>query len=168
MDVARIEAGLIMLDVDYTPAPKAATDQQASGPYELGLDWAVHLDKGDFVGRSQLVKDKNHRMLLLVGIEIDHAYFTALHEDIGMPVPMPFIPWREVKPVYYIKPQLGFATCGTWSPTLKKYIALAQVSPVAAAPGNEVGIDMIVDRLRHRVPGTVVKLPFLNLERKKA
>src|SRR5215813_39531 len=56
LDVARIEAGLIMLDVDYTPANKAMIDAQASTPLELGLQWAVSWNKGYFVGRTALLE----------------------------------------------------------------------------------------------------------------
>ncbi len=76
LDVARIEAGLIMLDVDYTPANKAMIDAQTSTPLELGLGWAVSWNKGNFVGRQALLAERSRgSATMLVGLEIDHLEF---------------------------------------------------------------------------------------------
>lgn len=169
MDVCRIEAGLVMLDVDYTPAPRAFTEAQASSPYELGLGWAVHLQKGHFVGKRALAREKEKGpSLVLVGLEIDHAAFARAHQFLGLPTPYPFIPWRAVTPLFQRREQVGYATSGTWSPTLKKYIALAQVSAAASAPGSKLTIDLLVDRSRRPFEAKVVPLPFFNPERKRA
>jgi aminomethyltransferase len=169
MDVCRIEAGLIMLDVDYTPAPRAQTEAQASSPFEIGLGWAVHFDKRNFVGRKALLEEKRRGPTLsLVGLEIDHAAFMEAHEKKGLTTPYPFIPWRQVTPLFQGREQVGYATCGTWSPTLKKYIALAQVSRSVAKPGAALVIDLMVDRTRDPFRATVVRIPFFNPERKRA
>lgn len=169
MDVCRIEAGLIMLDVDYTPAPRAMTDGQASSPFELGLGWAVHFQKGPFVGRKALLEEKERGSpLALVGLMIDHVAFARAHEALGLTTPYPFIPWRAVTPVFQGRDQVGYATCGTWSPTLKKYIALAQVAPAVARPGSVLSIDLMVDRTRTGFTATVAQIPFFNPERKRA
>jgi aminomethyltransferase len=170
MDVARIEAGLIMLDVEYTPATKALAEIQASSPFELGLGWAVHLKKPAFIGRQALVEEKLRGPgLVLIGIEIDHVAFERAHEMIGLTTPLPFTPWREVVPLFSPGArQVGHATCGTWSPTVKKYIALAQVEPTLAAPGTQLAIDLMVDRRRESFAATVVPLPFFKPERKTA
>jgi aminomethyltransferase len=169
MDVCRIEAGLIMLDVDYTPAPRAQTAAQASSPFELGLGWAVHFDKGNFCGKRALVEEKRRGPgLSLVGLEIDHVAFMEAHEKLGLMTPYPFLPWREVKPLFQGSEQVGYATCGTWSPTLKKYIALAQISSEIAKPGSVVTIDFIIDRARKTFRATVVGIPFFNPQRKRA
>lgn len=169
MDVCRIEAGLIMLDVDYTPAPKAFTDAQASSPFELGLGWAVHLNKGSFVGRRALLEEKQRgQHLNLVGLQIDHVAYGRAHEERGLTTPYPFIPWRAVVPIFHGDEQVGYATCGTWSPTLKRYIALAQVRRDAAAPGSVLRIDLMVDRSRQPFAAEVVGIPFFNPERKRA
>lgn len=169
MDVCRIEAGLIMLDVDYTPAPRAMTAAQASSPFELGLGWAVHFGKGNFVGKKALLEEKQRGpQLALVGLEIDHIAFMRAHEKLGLTTPYPFIPWRAVTPIFQGREQVGYATCGTWSPTLKKYIALAQVSPAASKPGTPLSIDLLVDRAREAFTATVATIPFFNPERKRA
>ena len=73
MDMARVEAGLFMLDVDYTAANHAWIAAQKSSPYEMGLGWTVNLDKpGYFVGRRAL--EREHRdgsAWKLVGFEVD-------------------------------------------------------------------------------------------------
>lgn len=172
MDVCRIEAGLVMLDVDYTPAPKAFTDAQASSPLELGLGWAVHFNKGNFVGRKALLEEKQRgQHLSLVGLQIDHVAYGRAHEERGLTTPYPFIPWRAVVPILRDgerEEQVGYATCGTWSPTLKRYIALAQVRRDAAAPGSALRIDLMVDRSRQPFAAEVVGIPFFNPERKRA
>ncbi|MBK8253620.1 MAG: aminomethyl transferase family protein [Polyangiaceae bacterium] len=169
MDVARIEAGLVMLDVDYTPSPKAFTANQASSPFELGLGWAVHLHKGDMVGKKALMQDRlKTDGLKLTGLEIDHAAFMSAHEELGLLTPLPFIPWRVVTPLFLDREQVGYATSGTWSPTLKKYIALAQVAARVARAGNKLTIDLMVDRERRPFAAVTTTLPFFNPERKRA
>jgi aminomethyltransferase len=169
MDVCRIEAGLIMLDVDYTPAPKALTEAQASSPFELGLGWAVHFAKGNFVGKRALAEEKRRgSSLALVGLEIDHVAFGQAHEALGLTTPLPFVPWREVTPIFQGREQVGYATCGTWSPTVKRYLVLAQVAPAAAKPGTALSMDLMVDRRREAFAATVVPTPFFNPERKRA
>lgn len=173
MDVSRIEAGLIMLDVDYTPATKALTDSVASSPFELGLGWAVNFAKPVFNGKKALLEEKRRGpSLSLVGLEIDHVAWMEAHEARGLTTQMPFIPWRAVTPVYSgegaDRHQVGYATCGTWSPTVKKYLALAQVSPAKSQPGEELSMDLMVDRTRAPFKATVAKLPFFNPERKRA
>ena len=168
LDVARIEAGLIMLDVDYTPANKATTPAQASTPYELGLGWAVHLQKPTFVGKKALQKEKLEGSAYnLVGLEIDHVALGHAYESLGLPVQYPHVPWRDIVPLFNDHKQVGYATCGTWSPTLKKYVALAQVHPSQASPDQVLHVDLLVDRYRKRFDACVKKLPFFNPERKR-
>ena len=58
LDVARIEAGLLLIEVDYIGSKKALIASQKYSPFELGFDWMVHLEKEDFVGRSALEQEK--------------------------------------------------------------------------------------------------------------
>lgn len=168
LDVARIEAGLIMLDIDYTPANKAMTDAQTSTPLELGLSWAISWKKGNFVGRKALLAEKqNGSQSNLVGLEIDHKEFERQHHELGLTVPYPFMAWREVIPLYVDGVQIGYATSGVWSPTLKKYIALGHVKPGHTEPGHVVTINLTIDRFRRPFNAKVTKLPFFNPPRKK-
>jgi glycine cleavage system T protein (aminomethyltransferase) len=168
LDVARVEAGLIMLDVDYTPANKAMIEAQTSTPLELGLEWAVSWNKGNFVGRKALLAEKQRgSSTMLVGLEIDHAEFERQHHALGLPVPYPFLAWRAVIPLYANGEQVGYATSGVWSPTLKKYIALGHLRPSHAAQGATVTIDLDIDRFRRPFKAKVTRLPFFNPARKK-
>lgn len=168
LDVARIEAGLIMLDVDYLPSPKATTPAQASTPFELGLGWAVHLQKPNFVGKRALAHEKQHgSKWSLIGLEVDHVALADEYEKLGLPVSYPFVPWREITPLF-AREQVGYATCGGWSPTLKKYLALAQVEPAYSEPGTSLTVDLLVDRYRKSIPARVTRLPFYNPPRKRA
>lgn len=168
LDVSRIEAGLIMLDIDYTPANKAMTDAQTSTPIELGLNWAISWKKGNFIGRKALLAEKeNGSTIQFVGLEIDHKEFERQHHELGLTVPYPFMAWRAVIPLYVDGSQVGYATSGVWSPTLKKYLAFGHVQPKYAQPGSVVTIDLTVDRFRRPFSAKVTKLPFFNPPRKK-
>src|SRR5207245_2363874 len=110
--------------------------------------WAIHFDKGNFVGKRALLEEKRRGpALALVGLEIDHVAFERAHEARGLTTHFPFVPWRAITPIFRDAQQVGYATCGTWSPTTKKYIALAQVAPSASAPGTVLRIDFVVDRV---------------------
>ena len=169
LDVARIEAGLIMLDIDYTPANKAMIDGQTSTPLELGLEWAISWNKGNFVGRKALLVEKQHRSsTLLVGLEIDHSEFEREHHALGLTVPYPFVAWRAMVPLHTSNgEQVGYATSGVWSPTLKKYIALGHLQSRYAKPDSVITIELDVDRYRKPFKAKVTKLPFFNPARKK-
>lgn len=168
LDTARIEAGLIMLDVDYTPITKAVVEAQASSPFELGLGWAVNFNKGHFIGRRALVEEQQRGSKYhLVGLEIDHQALETCYESLGLPLSVPFTPWREIVPIFTPQKQVGYATCGGWSPTLKKYLALAQVEPLYAVNGHKLTIDLLVDRYRKSFEAVVRPLPFFNPERKR-
>ena len=54
LDVTRLEAGLILLEVDYTSARHAMNPEQNYSPFEIGLGRLVSLDKADYVGRRAL------------------------------------------------------------------------------------------------------------------
>jgi aminomethyltransferase len=168
LDVARIEAGLIMLDVDYTPANKAMIEAQTSTPLELGLGWAVSWNKGNFVGRKALLAERSRGpSMALVGLEVDHAEFERQHHALGLPVPYPFLAWRAVIPLHADGQQVGYATSGVWSPTLKKYLALGHLQPSYAAPDSVVTIELDIDRFRWPFRAKVTGLPFFNPARKK-
>ena len=91
MDMARVEAGLFMIDVDYTAANHAWIAGQKSSPYEMGLGWTVSLDKpGYFVGRRAL--EREHRdgsAWRLVGLEVDWEGLERLYAEVGLPPQIP-------------------------------------------------------------------------------
>jgi aminomethyltransferase len=169
LDVARIEAGLMLIDVDYVPARRALIDSQSSSPYELDLGWAVNLDKEQFVGKAALAAEKARApQWQFVGIEIGWQGLERLYAEAGLATRLPQTAWRTSVPIYSGTEQAGYATSGGWSPLLKKYIALAHLRSKWAAPGTELDIEITVEHRRRRAPARVVKKPFFDPERKKA
>jgi aminomethyltransferase len=169
LDVARIEAGLMLIDVDYVPARKALIDGQTSSPFELDLAWTVNLKKERFVGRDALVaeaaRDPQWRF---VGIEIEWESLEALYAEVGLATRLPPTAWRTSVPIYAGSEQAGYATSGGWSPLLKKYIALAHLRGPWIAPGTALEIEITVEHRRKRAVARVAKKPFFDPERKRA
>ena len=169
LDVARIEAGLILAEVDYTPARKAVIDAQRYSPYELSLDWTVALEKGSFIGRKALLEEKARGPARrTVGLVIDWGTVEEFYWDMGLPPQPPSAPWRQKVPLFAGYRQIGWATSGCWSPLLKKYIVIATVASPYSKPGTRVLIELAVEWERHRVPATVVERPFFEPDRKKS
>lgn len=169
LDIARIEAGLVMLDVDYHSAERALIDAQKSTPYELSLDWTVSFDKGPFNGRRALAAEQARGAAWrFVGIEIDWESLEALYAAVGLPPALPTVAWRASVPIYRDGRQIGYASSGCWSPLLKKYLALAHLQAAHAAPGTRVEMEMTVEHHRRRAYARVGTLPFFDPPRKKA
>jgi aminomethyltransferase len=168
LDVARIEAGLMLLDVDYVPANKALIDGQTSSPYELDLAWAVNLEKEQFVGKAALAAEaKRGPAWQFVGIQVDWGSFEAPFLAVGLAPRVPAAAWRTSVPLYAGAEQAGYATSGVWSPLLKAYIALAHVRSRWAATGTLLEMEVTVEHRRKRALARVVKKPFFNPDRKR-
>ena len=169
LDVARVEAGLLLIDVDFNSSKKALVDEQRYSPYEMGLGRLVNLDKTRFVGQSALVAEqKRGHAREIVGLEIDWPQVESLYEEVGLPPAVSPIASRVAVPVFKEGAQVGKATTSTWSPTLKKMIALATVKREFAKPGRRLQFEITVEAVRHSVRATVVKTPFFNPKRKTA
>jgi aminomethyltransferase len=169
LDVARIEAGLILLDVDYVSARKALIPSQKHTPFEIGLGRLVHLDKPPYVGQAALRREAvQGAPRQLVGLEVDWDELESLFDQAGLPPQLPATASRAAVPVYRDGGQVGQATSTTWSPTLKKLIALATVTSDSAATGSRLRMELTVDHKRRQVGVTVAKLPFFDPPRKRA
>jgi aminomethyltransferase len=169
LDVARIEAGLILLDVDYTSSRKALIPSQKYSPYEIGLGRLVNLQKAPYVGQAALRREATAGAPReLVGLDVSWDDVERLYELAGLAPQIPLTASRVSVPVYRDGVQVGRASSTTWSPTLKKMIALATVSRDAAAPGTALQMEMTVDHRRQEVGATVAKLPFFDPPRKRA
>lgn len=169
LDVARIEAGLLLIDIDFNSSKKALIEAQKYSPFEMGLGRLVNLDKNRFVGQEALLAEKNRGAAReIVGLEIDWPEVEKLYEAAGLPPAVSAIASRVAVPVYSNGTQAGKATSTTWSPTLKKMIALGTVSRDFAKPGSKVQIEMTVEAVRHRVAATVARTPFYNPKHKTA
>ncbi len=169
LDVARIEAGLMLLDVDYVPANKALIESQLSSPYELDLGWAVNLAKEQFNGRQALAAEAARGPVWqFVGVQVEWDSFEALFLAAGIAPRVPAAAWRTSVPLYAGGAQAGYATSGVWSPLLKAYIALAHVESRWARPGTALELEVTVEHRRRRAQARVVKKPFFDPERKRA
>ena len=169
LDIARIEAGLIMLDVDYFSAHHALIEARKSSPYEINLGWAVSAKKGPFNGRRALAAERARGPAWsFVGLEIDWESFEQLFRAHNLPPHLSNIAWRQSAPVYRDGVQIGYATSGCWSPLLKRSLALAHLRAPHFAPGTPVEMEITVEHQRQKAAARVRKLPFYDPERKKA
>jgi len=167
LDVARVEAGLLLLAVDYVGSRAARSRSQAYSPFELGLDRLVHFDKGPFVGRTALLDERARGTARrIVGLEIDWRDVEAVFDRLGLPPDVPATASRTAVPVMHGGRQVGRATTSTWSPTLKRFIALATVQTPHTEPGTRLQFEMSVEGTHHFVGATVVPTPFLRPPRK--
>jgi aminomethyltransferase len=167
LDVARIEAGLLLIEVDYFSSKKAMIDSQKYSPFELGFDRMVHFNKEAFVGRDALLREQRSGTgRKLVGLEFDWTAVEKLYDRMGLPPQAPSVASRVAVPVYRGNAQVGRATSTTWSPILKKMIALASVEAAHSKIGTELQAEITIEAVRYKTAAKVVQIPFYNPARK--
>ena len=169
LDVARVEAGLLLIEVDYSSSKKALIPSQKYSPYELGFGKMVHLDKDNFVGKTALARDVTQGVpRQLVGLEVDWVEVEEQHDKFGLTPAAPAQASRVAVPVYSGGKHIGKATTTTFSPLLKKLIALASVDTAYSKAGTKLQMELTIEARRLKTTATVVKLPFFNPARKTA
>jgi aminomethyltransferase len=173
LDVVRLEAGLVLLEVDYTSARHAINPEQNYSPFELGMGKLVALDKAsDFVGRLALRREqaRGGPARRLVGVQLSWNDIERSFSRHGLPPAISASIDRAAVPVYAPRGdrQVGKLTSHGWSPILKQAIGLASVSPAYEAVGSKLSVEWTVEGQRGRVDATVVPMPFLDLPRKRA
>ena len=169
LDVARVEAGLLLVDVDFFGSKKALIESQKYTPFEMGLGRLVAAGKGRFVGQAALEEERRRGPARqIVGLELDWAGVESIYERIGLPPTVGATASRVAVPVYRGNRQVGRATTTTWSPVLKKMIALATIEQPSYAVGTRLELEVTVEAVRHRAGATVVATPFFNPPRKTA
>jgi aminomethyltransferase len=172
LDVVRLEAGLVLLEVDYTSARHALNPEQNYSPYELAMGRLVELEAGDFVGRLALQREQAEfgPSRRLVGVQLEWNGIEQSFSRQGLPPAIS--PSIDRSPIPIFAPrgdrQIGKVTSHGWSPILKQAIGLASVPPVYEPPGTPLQVEWTVEGHRGRVNATVVPLPFLDLARKRA
>src|SRR5437867_2836080 len=161
LDVARIEAGLLLIEVDFSSCRKAMIASQMYTPYEMNLGRLVSLDKGRFVGR-QALREEHRRgpARQVLGLEVNWTEVEKIYEDVGLAPAVAATASRVAVPVHASGRQAGKATSTTWSPLLKKMIALATVERPHYADGTKLQMEFTVEAVRHHVTATVVKTPL--------
>jgi aminomethyltransferase len=170
LDVARVEAGLILIEAEYTSARHAISQEQMYSPFELGLGRLVDFRKPAFVGRRalDLEQKRGGPPRRLVGLELDWLGIEAMFAKHDLPPTVSALVHRDPVPVYRQGQQIGRATSVGWGPTIKKMVGFGSVPPDAARHGMRLSVEWTVEGERGRVAGTVVNLPFLDLPRKRA
>ncbi len=170
LDVVRLEAGLILIEVDYMSAHHAMNPDQHYSPGEIGLGRLVSFEKGDFVGRLALEREARAGgpARRLVGLQLDWYDIEGLYDAQGLPPAISASVDRSPVPVFAGGRQVGPATSHGWSPLLKQAIALASVPPEYEALGTALTVEWTVEGRRGRVGAVVVETPFLDLERKRS
>ncbi len=167
LDISRIEAGLLLIDVDFHGSRKALIESQKYTPFELGMARLVDMKKGPFIGRTALAEAvRRGQARQIVGLEIGWTDVEKLYEAVGLPPTAPAGTSRVAVPVYSGGAQVGRATSTAWSPVLKKLIALATIDAPHFAVGTRLEMEMTVDAVRHRAKATIVPTPFFNPARK--
>jgi len=169
LDVARVEAGLLLIEVDFFSSKKALIDAQKYSPFEMGLGRLVSLDKKRFIGQRALreERERGHRRQV-VGLEIEWTEVELIYEKLGLPPAVGATASRVAVPVYHGDRQVGKATSTTWSPVLKRMIALATIDRPHCAEGTALRMEITVEAVRHQVTARVVPTPFFNPARKTA
>jgi aminomethyltransferase len=167
LDVARVEAGLLLIEVDFFSSKKAMIASQKYTPYEMGLDRLVAPDKGRFIGQRALQEEQRRGPdRRVVGFDVDWNEVEKIYDRLGLPPTVGATASRVAVPVYRESRQIGRATTTTWSPVLKKMIALATVDRPHYKEGTTVQIEMTVEAVRYRVGAKVTRTPFFNPPRK--
>jgi len=170
LDVARVEAGLIMAGVDYTSVHHALTREQSYSPFELGLGSLVKLDKDvPFVGQATLQREAaaGGPPRRLVGLDLDWADLERLYARHGLSPALSANAWRDEVPIYDFGEQVGRATSGSWSLVLKKNLAIGTVAAASAEIGTELELEWSVEGERGTIGAEVVELPFFDPPRKR-
>ena len=175
LKMARVEAGLLLIDVDFYTARYAWTDAQRDTPHELGWGWMfknLSKDDRDFIGRAAIEKEvaENSSRWNTVGLVIDWYDYQAKHREAGIHPPMDGVFNEGTMNIYRISDTPweygGYATCMMYSSLLRSHIAIAKLPLDLCEPGTEVDLEISIIRRSVNVKAKVVALPFFNPERK--
>ena len=187
--MARIEAGLVLLDVDFHSSRFAWTDADRTTPIELGLGWmfrdladggigrAAGANGNDghdgraFIGAEAIkreLREKTSRWQL-TGLVVDWRDYDRIYDAAGLIPPKDHTPIQDE---YYVYDdglnQLGYATSQMYSPMLQSHIALARVPLALAAPGSRVKLELPVAHRYEYFDANVTRLPLFNPQRRTA
>jgi aminomethyltransferase len=172
--MARIEAGLVLINVEFHSSRYAFNDSERVTAKELGFGWMLKdIDAGDrpFIGRDAIrreIKNKTSRWAS-VGLHLDWQDWNRLYNEAGLIPPKDETPLDYESMLYDDKGQrVGYATSLMYSPMLQRHIALARVAPRLAAIGSRVNLELTINHHYETVAAHVTKLPLFNPPRKTA
>jgi aminomethyltransferase len=172
--MARIEAGLLLIDVDFESSRFAFNDEHRSTPLELGFGWMFRDLDGDdrpFVGRNAVVGERagGTSRWKMTGLVVDWQEYDTLYTDAGLIPPKDHVPATEEFMLYDADSQrVGYATSFMYSPMLQRHIAIARVRPDLATPGTRVDLEVTVNHRYRRVGARVARMPLYNPAHKTA
>ncbi len=172
--MTRIEAGLVLIDVEFSSSRLAYNDTERITPRELGFGWMLRgIDAPDrpFIGRNALrreLADKSSRWLT-VGLLVDWQEFDRLHAEARLLTPKDETPQSYESMLYDDEGErIGYATGLMYSPMLQRHIAMARVRPDLASAGSRVNLEITIDHRYRTVAAEVARLPLFNPPRKTA
>jgi aminomethyltransferase len=170
----RIEAGLLLLAVDFDSSRFAFNDAHRSTPIELGWSWMfkdLAADDRAFIGRRALERELAERSSRwkMTGLVVDWEDHDRVYGEAGLIPPKQHAPLHEDWMVYGADGQrVGYATSVMYSPVLQRHIALARVRPELATVGTRVQLEFTVDHHYEKIAAHVARLPLFNPQRKTA
>jgi aminomethyltransferase len=175
IDVARVEAGLLIVGADYTGAgpdrPGSVIElssELVASPFEINMGGLVDLEKDtDFVGRSALRREveSGGARTQLVGLVIDHDAVARLFNQAGRPALLPNRVWWYPLPITANGRAVGRATSVTWAPTVGRVVGFGHLDKEFAVLGREVSVSWMMNDVLGDVSARVVELPFLSRRR---
>ena len=174
----RIEAGLPLIDVEWTNSRTAFSDEQRVTPKELGMGWMLRgvrdAPSGDsraFLGRDAIRRElaEGSSRWATVGIVVDWAEWDRIHRDAGL------LPVKDEHPLPYESmlyddegAQVGYATSFMYSPVLQRHIGLARVRPSFAPAGTTLRLETSLLHRNTTVAVATTALPHFTTPRKTA
>ncbi|HJR91205.1 MAG TPA: aminomethyltransferase family protein [Acidimicrobiia bacterium] len=171
LSMARIEAGLLLIDIDFQSSRFAWTEAQKSTPVELGLGWMFKDLERPFIGRDAIRRelDEGTSRYKFTGLVVDWEDWDAKHGAAGLIPPKDHTPVEEDMMIYDdAGARAGWSSSFMYSPMLQRHIALARVRPDLATPGGSVNLEVTIDHQYQTIAAHVTRLPLFNPERKTA
>lgn len=172
--ITRIEAGLILIDVDFYSARFAWNDDQRATPSELGMGWMLRdlaTDDRIFVGRRAIEREiaEGTSRWKTVGIIVDWVDWDRTHNQRGLVPPKDHTPEHGGMMIYddNLK-RIGYTPSFVYSPMLQRHIGITRIRPEFAGVGTKVGLEVTIDHRYEVVDAEVTRLPFFNPPRKTA
>lgn len=172
--ITRIEAGLILIDVDFYSARYAWNDDQRATPHELNMGWMLRdleSDDRSFIGRKAIEREiaENSSRWRTVGITVDWEAWAKTHNERGLVTPKDHTPEHGGMMIYDENiERIGYTPSFVYSPVLQRHIGIARLRPEHAKVGTKVGLEVTIDHRYEVVDSYVTRLPFYNPPRKTA
>jgi aminomethyltransferase len=171
LDICRLEASLILIEAEYTSARHAFAPELKYSPFEIGLGRLVRFDKtAEFTGKRALLaeRDAGGPERRLVGLELDWSAIEAMYARHDLAPQISPQVQRPPVPIHKDGVQVGRATSVGWGPTIKKMVGFGSVDKGLTKIGTRLSVEWSVEGERGKVGATVVPMPFLDLDRKRA